>query len=96
MKTRIAAFLQPQHANYSQIREAALKAEEMGVDVIYNWCEEIGRDPNEIQRSIGVDINRVDLADQLVEAGATELTLAVNGPYADIEKLIPWLEWRDK
>jgi len=41
-------------------------------------------------------INRVDLADKLVEAGATELTLAVNGPYKDIEKLQPWLEWRDK
>ena len=37
MKPRIAVFLQPQHAEYDQIRQAALEAEEMGADVIYNW-----------------------------------------------------------
>jgi len=34
---KIAAHLHPQHASYAQIREAALEAEELGVDVIYNW-----------------------------------------------------------
>ena len=34
---RIAADLQPQHADYSQIRDAVVRAEEMGVDVIFNW-----------------------------------------------------------
>ena len=34
---RVAVQLHPQHANYSQIRDAASKAEELGVDVIYNW-----------------------------------------------------------
>jgi probable F420-dependent oxidoreductase len=34
---RIAADLQPQHADYSQIRDAVIRAEEMGVDVIFNW-----------------------------------------------------------
>ena len=29
MKPRIAVFLQPQHAEYDQIRQAALEAEEM-------------------------------------------------------------------
>ena len=33
----IAAHLHPQHASYNQIREAAIAAEEMGIDVIYNW-----------------------------------------------------------
>ncbi len=37
MKPRIAVFLQPQHAEYDQIRNAALEAEEIGADVIYNW-----------------------------------------------------------
>ncbi|MDX1449458.1 MAG: LLM class F420-dependent oxidoreductase, partial [Acidimicrobiia bacterium] len=36
-KIRIAVQLQPQHADYSQIREAAIAAEEMGVDIVYNW-----------------------------------------------------------
>ena len=37
MKPRVAVFLQPQHAEYDQIRNAALEAEKMGADVIYNW-----------------------------------------------------------
>ena len=34
---RIAVQLQPQHADYAQIRDAVLRAEEIGVDVIFNW-----------------------------------------------------------
>lgn len=34
---KIAVHLHPQHATYNQIREAAVAAEEMGADVIYNW-----------------------------------------------------------
>ena len=34
---RIAVQLQPQHADYSAIRDAVLRAEEMGVDIIFNW-----------------------------------------------------------
>jgi probable F420-dependent oxidoreductase len=34
---RIAAQIQPQHADYAQIRDAVLRAEEAGVDVIFNW-----------------------------------------------------------
>lgn len=34
---RIGAQLHPQHATYSQLRNAAKKAEDLGVDVVYNW-----------------------------------------------------------
>lgn len=34
---RIGVQLQPQHADYGQIRDAVLRAEEMGVDVVFNW-----------------------------------------------------------
>jgi probable F420-dependent oxidoreductase len=34
---RIALQLQPQHAEYSELRDAAARGEEMGVDVIFNW-----------------------------------------------------------
>ena len=34
---RVAVQLHPQHAAYNQIREAAIGAEEIGVDVVYNW-----------------------------------------------------------
>ena len=44
---------------------------------------------------IGIDINRIDLADELLEAGATEVTLAVNGPGYDLSKVKEWISWRD-
>jgi probable F420-dependent oxidoreductase len=34
---RIAVQLQPQHADYPQIRAAVAKAEELGVDIVFNW-----------------------------------------------------------
>jgi probable F420-dependent oxidoreductase len=34
---RIGIQLQPQHADYAEIRQAVIAAEEMGVDIIYNW-----------------------------------------------------------
>jgi len=34
---RIGVGLQPQHAEYSDIRNALVRAEEMGVDAVFNW-----------------------------------------------------------
>lgn len=34
---RVGVQLQPQHATYAQLREAVFRAEELGVDVIFNW-----------------------------------------------------------
>jgi probable F420-dependent oxidoreductase len=34
---RIGVQIQPQHADYAQIRDAVARAEDLGVDIIYNW-----------------------------------------------------------
>lgn len=34
---RVAVQIHPQHAEYSAIRNAAVEAEELGVDIVYNW-----------------------------------------------------------
>lgn len=34
---RVGVQLQPQHADYASIRRAAAEAEEIGVDVVFNW-----------------------------------------------------------
>ena len=65
------------------------------ISVLNDWCEKVGRDPSEIEKSIGIDINRLDKADELVEAGATEITLAVNGPGYDLSQVKEWIAWRD-
>jgi probable F420-dependent oxidoreductase len=36
-RLRIGVQLQPQHADYDSIRRAAAEAEELGVDIIFNW-----------------------------------------------------------
>ena len=37
MTLRIGVQIQPQHADYAQIRDAVRRAEDLGVDVIFNW-----------------------------------------------------------
>lgn len=37
MSIRIGVQIQPQHADYGQIRDAVRRAEDAGVDVIFNW-----------------------------------------------------------
>ena len=34
---RVGVQIQPQHADYGQIRDAVLRAEDLGVDVVFNW-----------------------------------------------------------
>ena len=34
---RIAVQVQPQHGEYAQLRDMVLTAEELGVDIVYNW-----------------------------------------------------------
>jgi len=34
---RVALQLQPQHADYTEIRDTVRRAEEMGVDIVFNW-----------------------------------------------------------
>lgn len=36
-RIRIGVQIQPQHAEYAQIRRAAAEAEELGVDIVFNW-----------------------------------------------------------
>lgn len=45
---RIAIDLQPQHADFADIRRAAVRAEEMGADIVFNWDHffPLSGDPN--------------------------------------------------
>jgi probable F420-dependent oxidoreductase len=63
--------------------------------VLDEWCARIGRDPSEIERSIGASVETsVAEGDVLVEAGARQITFGVGGPDYDLSPLIPWLAWR--
>jgi len=65
--------------------------------VLNRHCEDVGRDPEEIQRSCGTNAKRLELADALVEAGSTMITLGFDGRSGyDLAPVADWLAWRDE
>ncbi len=63
--------------------------------ILDDWCATIDRDPSEIERSAGVNPKKLELGDQLVEAGATQITLGFGGPKYDLAVVDEWVAWRD-
>ena len=62
--------------------------------VLDDWCAKVGRDPKSIERSVGsFDATRVDLADEMLAAGAQQITVGINGPDYDLGPLKEWLAW---
>ena len=71
------------------------------VAALRHWCDEIGRDPAEIEWGVGVepeDLERFLAEDgaTLVEMGFTQFTLGFNGPSWSVEAGVPFLGWRDE
>jgi hypothetical protein len=65
-------------------------------DVLDGHCRDIGRDPEDIERSCGAPPHKIERADELVEAGATMFTLAFDGDTRfDFSPVADWLAWRD-
>jgi probable F420-dependent oxidoreductase len=58
--------------------------------VLDRWCAEIGRDPSEIERTVLISADDVELVDAYLEAGATHLIVMTGTPFdlAPIERLI--------
>ena len=63
--------------------------------ILDGHCADMGRDPALIERSIGVRQPPGEVADALVEAGATLFTVGVGGPDYDLSLLKEWIAWRD-
>ncbi len=67
------------------------------LEVLDGWCKEVGRDPNEIERSTGTDRRDTDeKRDALVQAGISHLILGMGAPwdFAAVEKLVQWRDSR--
>jgi probable F420-dependent oxidoreductase len=64
--------------------------------VLDGHCADVGRDPAQIERSIGVQKAPGDVADALVAAGATLFTVGVGGPDFDLGLVRDWVAWRDE
>jgi probable F420-dependent oxidoreductase len=64
--------------------------------VLDRWCADLGRDPLEIERSIGISTRSLERADGYLDAGVTEITLGLSGPGYDLSAVGEWLAWRDE
>lgn len=66
-------------------------------EVLDGHCADVGRDPSEIERSCGASAGKIELADELAEAGATLVTLGFDGETKfDLSPVAEWLAWRDE
>ena len=63
--------------------------------VLDDWCDRIGRDPAEIERSCGVDGDPAESGDRLHALGTRLYTVHVGGPDHDLAPLADWIAWRD-
>ena len=58
--------------------------------VLDRWCKELGRDPGDIERTVGIAANEVDDVEAYLEAGATHLIVMTGHPYdlGPVERLL--------
>ncbi len=63
--------------------------------VLDEWCEKVGRDPAEIERSAQLFPPQQDKLDAYLEAGITHFICDAKGPNYDLTPLHNFIEWRD-
>ena len=63
--------------------------------ILDDWCQKVGRDPKEIERSISVRPNQIRNLDRYVENGITYLIIGVSGPDYVLSPLKELIRWRD-
>jgi len=65
--------------------------------VLDDWCRQVGREPSSIERSCGANVGRPESGAAFVEAGASLITLGVDGRTDyDLAPVADWLAWRDE
>ena len=82
-------------AQYADIWHGFGDANTIGhkMEVLNNWCQEVGRDPQQIERSCATRANDSDATrDGLIRAGVTHLILGMSTPwnFDAIKKLVDW------
>lgn len=69
---------------------------ERKVAVLDEWCAVEGRDPADIERSVGVQGLPADSGAKLHQLGVRLFTVDANGPDYDLARVREWLAFRDQ
>lgn len=64
--------------------------------ILDEHCASIGRDPDEIERTVLLEHDEADLADGYHEAGMTHLIVTLSAPRYDVAQLERLCAWRDR
>lgn len=94
-------------AQHADIWHSFVQGEELAhkLDVLRGHCEAVGRDPGEIEISVGVGgPGRAGRSagepaaegEPLLGLGASLFTLGLNGPSYDLSRVAQWVAWRDE
>ena len=94
-------------AQHADIWHTFATGEELAhkASVLRDHCAAVGRDPAEIEMSVGVggrgrDGRQPEAPEvegtPLLELGATTFTMGISGPDYPMEHVEPWLRWRDE
>lgn len=63
--------------------------------VLRKHCADLGRNPDEIELSVGAQGEPGEIGPAYLEAGAHLFTVGIGGPDYDLEPLRKWIAWRD-
>ena len=66
------------------------------LSVLDGWCEQVGRDPREIERSTTLGRGNLDSADDYVGLGFSHFIVSADGPRYDLGFLREALAGRDE
>jgi alkanesulfonate monooxygenase SsuD/methylene tetrahydromethanopterin reductase-like flavin-dependent oxidoreductase (luciferase family) len=64
-------------------------------NVLARHCGDVGRDPSEIEKSVGVRGTPAELGPALVDAGVSIFTVGISGPDYRLDSLERWIDWRN-
>lgn len=64
--------------------------------ILDDHCRRLGRDPGEIERSAGASPDGVAAAQELLDAGVTQITIGMDGTSFDPAAIRSWVAWRDE
>ena len=68
---------------------------ERKLPILHQHCADVGRDPAEIEISVGVQGSPEKTGPTLRALGASLFTVGVGGPDYDLSGLRDWIAWRD-